>query len=80
MQFGLSIVKPMGQLIKRHINANSVLVMVVGSLVTVAIGKIDKTFTAVTRLEDKQIDQERRIGNIESFVGIFLPKPKKDIK
>lgn len=61
----------MGKAVKDNINFNTVLLIAIGSLVTLGIKKADAAFTSITRLEVQQEDMSRRVTNLETAVGII---------
>lgn len=64
----------MRRVMKEQINFNTILLMVIGTLVGLYIHKADAAFTELTRLQDQQIYTDKRVSNIETIMGIFNPK------
>ncbi len=67
----------MVKLAREQLNFNTALLMIVGALVTVGVKKADAAFEQITKLTERQEDLQRRIGNMESFLGIYTPKSYK---
>lgn len=67
----------MSKVVKEHINFNTVLLLIVGALVTLGVKKADAAFTEITRLQAQQEDLARRVANTESVLGIFVPRRKQ---
>lgn len=71
------MITDMARIVKEQLNFNTFLLMVVGALVTVGVAKADRAFESITRLQVQQEDMSRRVGNIESFIGMVAPTSPK---
>lgn len=61
----------MGRAVANQVNFNTILLLILGALVTLGIRKADAAFTSVTRLEVQQADIARRVENIEIAIGMI---------
>lgn len=66
----------MGKTVKDNINFNTVLLILIGALVSLYVKKADYAFTEIVRLRTEHNDLKDRVDHVESFLGIFTP-PKK---
>lgn len=67
----------MAKLAREQLNLNTILLMIVGGLVSRAIYRADQTYELVTRHEVQIEDLSRRADSIESYIGIAVtPNPK----
>ncbi len=71
------MITDMARIVKEQLNFNTFLLMVVGALVTVGVAKADRAFESITRLQVQEEDMSRRVGNIESFIGMTVPTSSK---
>ena len=71
------MITDMARIVKEQLNFNTFLLMVVGALVTVGVAKADRAFESITRLQVQEEDMSRRVGNIESFIGMTAPTSSK---
>jgi hypothetical protein len=60
-----------------QVNFNTILLLVVTALVTLAVNKADKAFTQIVQLQVQHDELVRRVNNIETVIGIFVPPTKK---
>ena len=69
---------------ERPLNVNTVLILILGGLITFglaradkAITKIDETYNSVTELREQQKELSRRVSTLESSVfGIIIKQNK----
>lgn len=67
----------MGKAVSDQINFNTVLLMIVGALVTLGVNKADRAYTMIVQLQQHEEDLTRRVDNIETVLGVFAPNGHK---
>lgn len=67
----------MGKVVRNQINFNTILLIILGALVSLGVRKADMAFTQLTILTERENDMGRRMDNVESILGIFVPRTNK---
>lgn len=66
----------MGKTVKDNINFNTVLLILMGAFLTLYVKKADDAFTQIITLRADHNALDKRVGDVESFLGIFTPHKK----
>jgi hypothetical protein len=63
----------MGKVVREQINFNTVLIILVGGLITLGLKRFDDACTEITKMQEHQGYQDQRMDHVESYLGIFKP-------